>query len=774
MSAGRERPQPDPGGSPDEKPTRPSQAVDLSFDLAAGERVHITIEASQAADPSPSPGRYHVRIEHGPGTPPPLIQLGGRSPQLGRLPLPRPRLPEPLHRLWTRLTAWERPLPLVLFLLSVALYTFTHLYRLADFPIYFFSDEAVQTVLAADLVRDGLHDPQGHLFPTYFENEYLYNLSVSVYLQVLPYLIFGRSVVATRAVPALVTLTGAIALALILRDIFRTRLWWSAVLFLGVAPAWFLHSRTAFETTLMVSFFAWFLYFYLRYRAGEARYLYYAVVAAGLAFYSYSAGQIPLVVAILLLGLSDLRYHLQQRRTVARAAALALAIIGLPYLRFQLQHPGETSYHLRMLDSYWLRELPLAEKMRTFAGLYARGLSPGYWFFPNEHDLPRHIMKGYGHLMAWTLPLAALGLLVALRRVRSSPHRSLLLGLAAAPLGGTVVGVGITRVLLVLVPLTLLIVLGAEALARWAAARVGRPPVAVGLFIVLAALNLGMLRDALSNGPLWYRDYGLGGMQYGARQVFTAVEAHLQQNPQDTVLVSPTWANGTDLLLRFFLPQEPRVRLANAAAYSEHMQDLNEDLLFVLTPEEYADLQQDPKFSDVRVERTIPYPDGRPGFYFLRMRYSPQAAALFAAEEAERRKPVVESFTLDGQQVIVEHSAFDMGALEHLFDGDPFTLARTHDLNPAFLAITFPSPQPLRALNLTTGSMDFSLRVRLFADPQSDPETYEALFTGLPPDPAVTLSFEEGPDAVTRVEIQIQDLNGDEFANIHIREVSFE
>jgi hypothetical protein len=41
---------------------------------------------------------------------------------------------------------------------------------------------------------------------------------------------------------------------------------------------------------------------------------------------------------------------------------------------------------------------------------------------------------------------------------------------------------------------------------------------------VLAGYNVFMLRDALVNGPTWFKDYGLGGMQYGADQIFGEIK----------------------------------------------------------------------------------------------------------------------------------------------------------------------------------------------------------------------------------------------------------
>jgi hypothetical protein len=106
------------------------------------------------------------------------------------------RVPSPRSVAAALQTRLGRP-EVLLFLTALGVYAFTRFYRIADYPMYFFSDEAVQTVDAADLVRSNFRDHWGTLLPTYFENEFFLNLSLSVYLQV-PFLIFGRSVAVTH------------------------------------------------------------------------------------------------------------------------------------------------------------------------------------------------------------------------------------------------------------------------------------------------------------------------------------------------------------------------------------------------------------------------------------------------------------------------------------------------------------------------------------------------------------------------------------------------
>ena len=48
-----------------------------------------------------------------------------------------------------------------LFVLSLAVYLLTRLIRLPDFPIYLFTDEAIQTQQAADLLARGFRSAEG-------------------------------------------------------------------------------------------------------------------------------------------------------------------------------------------------------------------------------------------------------------------------------------------------------------------------------------------------------------------------------------------------------------------------------------------------------------------------------------------------------------------------------------------------------------------------------------------------------------------------------------
>jgi hypothetical protein len=661
--------------------------------------------------------------------------------------------------------------------LGLLLYGVTRLVALDRFPIFFFTDEAIQPLMAQDLLARGLRDSAGTLLPIYVEADgNRWTPLLSVYLHALTVALFGPSIFVTRATSALISLLGVVAVGLILKWIFGVRSWWAGVLVLALIPAWFLHTRTAFEVVAMTSFYACFLLFYLLYRVRSPAYLFTAVLFGAATFYSYSNGQLVIAVLALLLFLSDLPYHLRHWRTVLPALALA-AVLAWPLVSFRLTHPAALGEHLHFIDSYWYRDLSLGRKLYEYGVRYATGLDPRYWFWPNGRDLVRHRVDDYGHISILMLPFFLIGLAICLRRIRSSPHRAVLLAALATPVGAALVDVAITRVLAFVVPASLLITLGLDAVLERLAPTVPRRVVAGVTFAVLALANLALFRSALVDGPYWFNDYGLYGMQYGARQLFAeAVPVYLAEHPDTTLLVSSTWSNGTDRYLDFFLTPEQRARTAIGTIdyYLFDKRDLSPRLAFVMTPNEYQTARTSPKFGDVTVEQVLPYPDGTPGFYFVRLAYAPDADAIFGTERAARRQPVDEVVTLDGQPVAVRHSRFDMGSAADLFDGDLMRLVRGMEANPLVIELTFPEPRALSGLAADVGTMDFTITVDAFADAAAEPVHYEQTFRGLPQDPHAEVPFDQGPERVSKLRIAIQQLNAADIANIHVRELRLE
>lgn len=732
------------------------------------------------------------------GTLQPLQPLGLPEDSKWRIVIEQPGAgPRPIFRRWlwtsqelTASLARLVPLETALFGIAISLYLLTRLIGLADWPIYFFTDEAIQTIMAQDFVHNGLRNYDGEFLPTYFSKDPTYNLSsTSVYLQVIPYLLFGKSVFVTRAVSVLMTTFGAFLLGLILRDFFKLRYWWAGVLLLSIAPAWFLHSRTAFEMGEMIAFYIGFLYFYLLYRYKNPRYLYASLVFGALTFYTYSPAQFIMLFNGLFLLASDARYHWQNRK-VALRGLLLLGLLALPFLRFYLAHPESPLQNLTTRAPFWMQPAPWSEKIGHYFSEYLSGLSPLYWFFPNQHDLARHLMKGYGHLLLVTLPFFFIGLVICLWKFHSSAHRLLLISLLAAPAGSALVAVGITRMLIFVIPAALLISLGVDLgmqgleklvnyLRDWrqkqkSSLDAGRMHVwlSVSLAVVLCGANIYMLRDALVNGPLWYQDYTLGGMQYGARQLFGAVKEYLKEHPDVNMIVSPSWTNGADAVADFFLPKGAPVRLGSIEGYLYQHLPLDENTVFVMIPSEMEKVLSTAKFKDVHIEKTLPYPNGKPGFFFVRLEYADNIDDLLAQEQEARRVLQEGTVTIDGQDVAVRYSMLDMGNIQNVFDGDPTSLVRTLEANPFVIELTFPELRAISGLTAIIGSANVQITAQLYSQPDAQPSVFQITYQGSVAAPQATLDFGQTVLA-QKVRLEIKEPGISEPSHIHVWEIKF-
>ncbi len=76
---------------------------------------------------------------------------------------------------------------------------------------------------------------------------------------------------------------------------------------------------------------------------------------------------------------------------------------------------------------------------------------------------------------------------------------------------------------------------------------------------------------------------------------------------------------------------------------------------FVATWQEFERIRTDPKFAQVTVRSTIPYPNGETGFYVFNVRLAGNIRQLLAEEDLARRTPVEETIEWMGQTVRVRH-----------------------------------------------------------------------------------------------------------------------
>jgi len=548
-----------------------------------------------------------------------------------------------------------------------------------------------------------------------------------------------------------------------------------------------------------------------------------------LSFYTYSPAQFIVPLTALGLLISDWHYHWENRRT-ALASLVLLLILALPYLRYSINNPDASIVHLHTLYSYWFDKIPLSEKLTRYLSEFGIGLSPWYWYVPNDRDLSRHLMKNYGNILLVTLPLALLGMAQALQNLSRPAFRTIIIALLISPAAAALVQTNITRALVFVIPTAILTSIGLEQYLHWledpkqhflelgagsgpnsmrivkavlilligipvafisreainritisalaiilALQTSGIPEqfaqsiiqiyysknrklwqlsytvIALPIFVALSGINIAMFNDALRNGPLWFRDYGLSGMQYGAFQIFDVIKQYHQENPNAKIIFSPDWANGTDVVARFFLDDFSFMQIGSVRGHLTQKLPLDDNTLFIMTSQEYdlvkwhsADLpaqyefimfpqEYDPvkanhKFTDVRVERIIPYPDGSPGFYFVHLRYVDNIDEIFAAEDAVRQILQESSVMIDGQEVRLRYSYLDSDfqdrSIALLFDNDPYTVAKTFESNPFVIEMTFPKPHIVKGFSIIVGSAKVQITLKCYPKPKAQPIVY--------------------------------------------------
>lgn len=811
----------------------PPAAGEVEFSIKPGSKTVLTIEAGEEQD-----GRIpvRVRVEQTQGekkgeavaAPAPAGKEAGSPSRIGEL---LQRLRQSAFVKNTDLATW-------LFWGALALYLSTRLIGLTTFPIFFFVDEALQTQFIADLIANGYRGVNDVLFPPAFRNGDYFTLGMGVYMQWLPYLIFGKSAVVTRATSALATLIAAASAGLLLRDAFKIKYWWAGVLFLSITPTWFLHSRTAWEVGEFVAFYTGALCAYVFYRIKSPRYLYLAIFLGAMGFYTYSPGQVLVPFTALVFIALDWRYHWDQRRTILFGLIL-LSILAIPYIRFRMLDPDNATAHLHSLGSYLFSDISLWEKIKKYFSEYFLGLGAWYWYIPGDNVLQRHTMKGYGHILLWTLPFAMLGLTEAIRRVREPAYRTVLAAWLISPVATALVEVGITRMMTYIFPAALFTAIGMTRVLAWVENPSNRladltrdpPPsrmkilasvdiliagslaaflakhtadrvvvfllslllaiqvsgvagefarrmknadparrfkpwtisqglIAWPVFLLLSAVNVFMFADALRNGPTWYKDYGMSGLQYGAFQIFEPIKQYQQEHPSTRVLFSPNWANGTDVVARFFLGTPIPLEMHSIQGYVENELPMGEDTLFIMTREEYEFALTSEKLADIRVEKTIPYPDGTPGFYFVRLRYSDLAKELFAKEKELRQIMPESTIQIGGEAVLVRHTYLDADdqslGIYQVFDGDPYTYAKTYEANPFVMELTFPNPRTINGFSIRIGSANVAITLTGYASPGAEPVTYTFEGQGSLEEPELSFDL---PESMTVQILHVEQLD---------------
>jgi hypothetical protein len=368
----------------------------------------------------------------------------------------------------------------------------------------------------------------------------------------------------------------------------------------------------------------------------------------------------------------------------------------------------------------------------------------------------------------------AIGLVCAVWRWRDPRWRVVLIAIAAAPFSAALAEILVTRVLAMMVPATLLITLGLEEVYRRLPGKTPKRIAAGAIAVGLTGWAVWMTSDALRNGPTWFSDYGIDGLQYGARQLFTALaEAH-RNDPNRRFLVDISWANNPEAFKEFFLDPEARhaVIFDGLEEFRSRRYDLDDGkTTFVMTKRILDKALETGVVDVIRQSEVLPYPDGSPGFLFVELAYTEAAEGIIAAELERLRAPVHASATVNGEVFDIIHPRLDIGRIEDVFDDNPRTLARTRDANPCRFDLTPNTPIRLAAVSVQLGGDQYKIAVTVIPADGDQPIRIERQFVNLPPDLWITVEIPGGPVRARGLSMTISR-PGD--GHIHIREIRLE
>jgi hypothetical protein len=193
-----------------------------------------------------------------------------------------------------------------------------------------------------------------------------------------------------------------------------------------------------------------------------------------------------------------------------------------------------------------------------------------------------------------------------------------------------------------------------------------------------------------------------------------------------------------------------------------------------MTPQEYDVVMKSSKLTHIQVERIIPYPDDKPGFYFIHLRYVDNIDEIFAAEEAARQALRETVVNIDGQDVKLRYSYLDSDfqdkSIALVFDNDPFTVAKTLESNPFIIEMAFPEPRTVKGFSIIIGSAKIRITLKCYSAPDAQPVVYTFEGQGTMQQPQLSFDL-PAPTSIQSLRVEAQDPMSPEKSKVHIWEL---
>ncbi len=228
------------------------------------------------------------------------------------------------------------------------------------------------------------------------------------------------------------------------------------------------------------------------------------------------------------------------------------------------------------------------------------------------------------------------------------------------------------------------------------------------------------------NGPL-----GFMSMTWAAavwrRSLSGEIKDILNDDPSTTIILSPGWAKRHrygDALFSWEIHY--RSNLTAWTPSPSNTATLLRIRSLYFHPRSTKPSIESPKFQEVQVEKDSPVSDGKPGFYFLRLRYSDRIDEILVEEAEARRVLATETLPLPDKSVVeVSYPVLDMGEIKNILDDEKTSLIRTMEANPLVLKFRFEQPQTMKGVDVLVGSAATRYTARIWTEGESDPRIFQ-------------------------------------------------
>lgn len=404
----------------------------------------------------------------------------------------------------------------LLYLLAILIVaTILRVYQLDKVPPALFGDEVDVGYQAYSLLKTG-KDLYGNSWPTLIHSLAEYRAPLFIY-SAIPFIgIFGLNEWGVRLPAVFFGVLGVLGLFFLTRKLFGVKIGLLAAGFMSISPWHIQYSRAGFEVTMLLTFFVFATFFFLK-GMEKKYYLIISVVLFGLTPYIYSTAVVfmPLLLIIMIIiFIKDIRI-IQDKRITFAIAICVLVLLLLPYAwqtisgksgeRFSIvsvfgnedlrdkvqlaqQQEQLPANFQRLLHNKW------TEWGRQISMNYLRAYSPEFLFLNGDPN-SRHSVHEMGQMYLFEIVLLGFGIFWVSERLKSGVNKKniwLVIGwLSIAPVPAALTydgGFHATRDFIMLPPLMILLALGTNYLME----RIKNPKLKIlgGIIIIIAAVNI--------------------------------------------------------------------------------------------------------------------------------------------------------------------------------------------------------------------------------------------------------------------------------------------